>query len=135
VLFQRASEKKEFKSEARRVIRESDCPATKIPLPPSVQVDVTGSDRVNTDLQRTATSFVLWSKQTKLVFIIAEALALDDVVMSLSGGVAGIGSGQFLSLYVIMPVLLRGRAYVLLRRGALSVDSESMTQRPQAAAE
>jgi len=32
-------------------------------------------------------------------------------------------------------VLLRGRAFALLRRGALSVDSESMTQRPQAAAE
>ena len=116
-------------------MRESDYPAIKIPLPPSVQVDVTGSDRANTDLQRTATSFVLWSKQTKLVFIIAEARALDDVGMSLSGGVAGIGSGQFLSLYVIMPVLLRGRVFVLLRRGALSVDSESMTQRPQAAAE
>jgi len=103
-------------------------------LPPSIQADIMESDRVKSGLQRTATGFALWSMATKLALAIAVALAFVVGGMGPSGSSVVIGSGRLLSLYVIVPVLLKGAVYVLLRRGSLSVDLESMTQRPQAAA-
>ena len=99
-------------------------------LPPSIQADVMESDRARTGLQRTATAFALWSMATKLALAIAVALAFVVIGMGQSGSHAVIGSSRLLSLYVIVPLLLKGAVFIMLRRGSLSIDVEPITQRP-----
>jgi Na+/melibiose symporter-like transporter len=99
-------------------------------LPPSIQADVMESDRTRTGLQRTATAFALWSMATKLALAIAVALAFVVIGMGQSGSDAVIGNGRLLSLYVRVPLLLKGAVFIMLRRGSLSIDVESITQRP-----
>jgi hypothetical protein len=55
--------------------------------------------------------------------------------MGQSGSAAVIGSGRLLSLYVIVAVLLKAAVFIMLRRGWLKVDPDSMPQRSQAATE
>ncbi len=104
-------------------------------LPPSIQADVMESDRTRTGLQRTATAFALWSMATKLALAIAVALAFVVGGMGQSGSDGVMGSGRLLSLYVIVPVLLKGAVLIRLRRGSLSVEPEAMKQHSQEALE